>query len=117
MAALSLEKVPEEPYEALRKPALRNRKSIAAAVLTLLEQNIPRDSVRQPPPKTSLAETRDRGLPTVPLGTLVEQALVIVTTFDRTVYDSINVALAMESRGQRVTGMKGWRILWRRTSL
>lgn len=41
MATLYVENIPGELYEALRKRARRNRKSIAAEVLTLLEQNIP----------------------------------------------------------------------------
>ena len=53
--------------------------------------------------ESSLAEIRERGLPTVSSETLVEPALVIATTFDRSVYDGIYVALAIESRGQLVT--------------
>ena len=41
MATLYVENVPEELYEALRKPARQNRKSIAAEVLQFLEQFIP----------------------------------------------------------------------------
>lgn len=41
MATLYVENIPDELYEALRKRARQNRKSIAAEVLTLLEQNIP----------------------------------------------------------------------------
>ena len=37
MATLYVENVPDELYEALRKRARRNRKSIAAEVLELLE--------------------------------------------------------------------------------
>ncbi len=41
MATLYVENVPEDLYEALRGRARRHRKSIAAEVLTLLEENIP----------------------------------------------------------------------------
>jgi plasmid stability protein len=41
MATLYVENVPDELYKALRERARQNRKSIAAEVLTLLEQNIP----------------------------------------------------------------------------
>lgn len=41
MPTLYVEKVPEELYEALRRRARAHRKSIAAEVLCLLEENIP----------------------------------------------------------------------------
>jgi len=41
MATLYVENVPDELYAALRKRAKQNRKSIAAEVITLLEENIP----------------------------------------------------------------------------
>jgi plasmid stability protein len=41
MATLYVENVPDEIYKALRKRARSNRKSIAAEVISLLEQNIP----------------------------------------------------------------------------
>jgi len=41
MPTLYVENVPKAIYEALRKRAKRNRKSIAAEVIELLEQNIP----------------------------------------------------------------------------
>lgn len=41
MATLYVENVPEELYAALRKRAKQNRKSIAAEVIALLEENIP----------------------------------------------------------------------------
>jgi plasmid stability protein len=41
MATLYVENVPEDLYEALRKRARSQRRSIAAEVLSLLEQNIP----------------------------------------------------------------------------
>jgi plasmid stability protein len=41
MPTLYVEKVPDELYKALRERARQNRKSIAAEVLTLLEENVP----------------------------------------------------------------------------
>jgi plasmid stability protein len=41
MATLYVENVPDELYKALRQRARANHKSIAAEVITLLEQNIP----------------------------------------------------------------------------
>ncbi len=41
MATLYVENVPDELYEALRRRARQNKKSIAAEVLALLEQHIP----------------------------------------------------------------------------
>jgi plasmid stability protein len=41
MATLYVENVPEPVYKALRQRAKKNRKSIAAEVIELLEQNIP----------------------------------------------------------------------------
>ncbi len=41
MATLYVENVPDEIYKALRRRARANRKSIAAEVISLLEQNIP----------------------------------------------------------------------------
>lgn len=41
MATLYVENVPDNLYKALRQRARSNRKSMAAEVITLLEQNIP----------------------------------------------------------------------------
>ena len=41
MATLYVENVPDDLYEALRKRARKNRSSIAAEVLGLLQQNVP----------------------------------------------------------------------------
>lgn len=44
MATLYVENVPEELYEALRRRARGSRRSIAAEVVSLLEQNVPTES-------------------------------------------------------------------------
>jgi plasmid stability protein len=41
MATLYVENVPEAVYKALRERARKNRKSIAAEVIELLEKNVP----------------------------------------------------------------------------
>lgn len=41
MSTLYVENVPTELYQALRKRARENRKSIAAEVISLLQRNIP----------------------------------------------------------------------------
>jgi plasmid stability protein len=41
MATLYVENVPDDLYEALRERARRNRRSIAAEALTIIEQNVP----------------------------------------------------------------------------
>ena len=45
MATLYVENVPDDLYEALRKRARSQRRSIAAEVLELLRQNVPTKSV------------------------------------------------------------------------
>lgn len=52
---------------------------------------------------TALGAMKDRNLPTVPAVTVLEEAFTIATTFDRTVYDSLYVALAITSKAQFVT--------------
>ena len=41
MATLYVQNVPDDLYEALRRQAQRNRKSITAEVVSLLELNVP----------------------------------------------------------------------------
>jgi plasmid stability protein len=41
MATLYVENVPDDLYDALRRRAKQNRRSIAAEVLSLLESNVP----------------------------------------------------------------------------
>lgn len=53
--------------------------------------------------ETGIATMRNRGLPTVPSDTLVEAAFAIATGFDRTVYDSLYIALAVDCQGQLIT--------------
>jgi len=67
MATLYVENIPDDLYDALRQRAKQHRKSIAAEVLTLLEQNVPtarelkarRGAIRR------LAELRSQPSPSV----------------------------------------------------
>lgn len=51
----------------------------------------------------NLTAVKDLNLTTIPSEGLIEHAFKIATRFDRTVYDSLYVALAVESRAQLVT--------------
>ena len=57
------------------------------------------------PPDAAEAMTamRDRGLPTLASYGLLDQALSIAVTFDRTMYDSVYVALAVQTQCELVT--------------
>jgi predicted nucleic acid-binding protein len=52
---------------------------------------------------TALSTVRDLGIPTVPTFPLLPQALQIAMTHDRTVYDSLYVALARTSGSELIT--------------
>jgi plasmid stability protein len=62
MATLYVENVPEAVYKALRERARKNRKSIAAEVIALLEQNVPTEAElkRRREFYNKLAEIRSR---------------------------------------------------------
>ena len=53
--------------------------------------------------EAALASLRERKLPTVSSLILLDLAFGIATTFDRTVYDSLYVALAVHSKTQFIT--------------
>lgn len=53
--------------------------------------------------ETALASLRERKLPTVSSLSLLDLAFGIANTFDRTVYDSLYVALAVHSKAQLIT--------------
>jgi predicted nucleic acid-binding protein len=52
---------------------------------------------------TAIAAMKDRNLPTVPSLALLEAAFAIANAFQRTVYDSLYVALAISSKAQLLT--------------
>lgn len=51
----------------------------------------------------AITAMKARHLPTVPSLNLLEEAFAIATSFDRTVYDSLYVALAVVSKAQLIT--------------
>lgn len=53
--------------------------------------------------QAALYATRKRAFPTVPTLSLLEDALAISMAFERTVYDSLYVALALNSKSEFVT--------------
>jgi len=53
--------------------------------------------------EAALASLQERNLPTVSSRGLLDLAFAIATAFDRTVYDSLYVALAVQSKGQLIT--------------
>ena len=52
---------------------------------------------------TALTSLKERNLPTMPSLSVLDLAFGIATTFDRTVYDSLYVALAVHLRAQFIT--------------
>ncbi|MHB8412536.1 MAG: type II toxin-antitoxin system VapC family toxin [Candidatus Acidiferrales bacterium] len=53
--------------------------------------------------ESALTSLKDRKLPTVPTVALLDVAFAIALAFDRTVYDSLYVALAVHSKAELVT--------------
>lgn len=69
----------------------------------ILWKAVRRGRCTQKAAETGITAMRNRGLPTVPSGSLLEAAFAIATAFDRTVYDSLYIALALDCQGQLVT--------------
>lgn len=69
----------------------------------ILWKAVRRGRCSQKAAETGLAAMKSRGLPTITSGTLVEAAFAIATAFDRTVYDSLYIALAIDCQGQLIT--------------
>lgn len=53
--------------------------------------------------ESALRATRERNFPTVSSHSLIETAFRIACTFDRSMYDALYVALALESKAELVT--------------
>ena len=51
----------------------------------------------------AIAAIKDRKLPSVPSQMLLDHAFAIATAFDRTLYDSLYVALAVDSKAYLIT--------------
>jgi predicted nucleic acid-binding protein len=106
--------------ETLTREALELLKSYVAGELRFVVPdlfwaelgNIMWKAVRQGRLPASLAESglhamRDRNFPTISSHTLLVEAFAIATAFDRTVYDALYVALAIDSKSQLVTADEG----------
>jgi len=63
MPTLYVENVPDALYDALRKRAREHRKSMAAEVIGLLEQNVPTEEQRKKRRKAFRELARIRALP------------------------------------------------------
>ncbi len=77
MATLYVENIPDDLYSALRARARRNRKSIAAEVLSLLEQNIPTATELRRRQKLVKQLTRIRSAPSPNPGPLASSETMI----------------------------------------
>jgi plasmid stability protein len=66
MATLYVENIPDELYESLRSHARKHRKSIAAEILTMLEERFP--SQRELRRRQSVVRQLDRARTSSPLG-------------------------------------------------
>ncbi len=102
------ETLTDEALELLRRYAKGQVRLVVPDLFWAEFGNILWRAVRQrrctkPAADTAIAAMKDRKLPTVPSETLLDLAFVIATAFDRTVYDSLYVALAVESTAQLVT--------------
>jgi predicted nucleic acid-binding protein len=53
--------------------------------------------------RTALTSLEEYQFPTIPSKSVVDLALTIATSFDRTVYDSVYVALAVSTKSQLIT--------------
>jgi plasmid stability protein len=66
MATLYVENIPDELYESLRSHARKHRKSIAAEILTMLEEKFP--SERELRRRRSIVRQLDQARTSPPLG-------------------------------------------------
>ena len=74
-----------------------------AELANVLWKAVRQGRVRVASAESGLRGMRDRNFPTVSSHTLLVEAFAIATTFDRAVYDSLYVALAVTSKSQMVT--------------
>jgi len=76
---------------------------IWAEIGNILWKAIRGNRIAQSHAEDSLAQFRDLELKVVPSEDLMARALEIATTFDRTFYDSLYVALALRVKGELIT--------------
>jgi predicted nucleic acid-binding protein len=102
------ETLTREALELLKSYAVGEVRFIVPDLFWAELANILWKAVRQARLRASLAESglhamRDRNFPTISSHTLLVEAFAIATAFDRTVYDALYVALAVDSKSQLVT--------------
>jgi predicted nucleic acid-binding protein len=102
------ETLTREAVELLKSYAVGEVRFIVPDLFWAELANILWKAVRQARLRASLAESglhamRDRNFPTISSHTLLVEAFAIATAFDRTVYDALYVALAVDSKSQLVT--------------
>jgi predicted nucleic acid-binding protein len=74
-----------------------------AELANVLWKAVRQGRVRVASAESGLRGMRDRNFPTVSSHSLLVEAFAIATAFDRAVYDSLYVALAVTSKSQMVT--------------
>jgi predicted nucleic acid-binding protein len=74
-----------------------------AELANILWKAVRRDRLGVASAESALRAMRDRSFPTIPSHALLVEACAIATAFDRTVYDAVYVALAVNSKSQLVT--------------
>jgi len=77
--------------------------SFWAELANILWKAVRRDRLGVASAESALQAVRDRGFPTISSHALLVEAFAIATAFDRTVYDAVYVALAVNSKSQLVT--------------
>ena len=102
------ETLTREALELLKSYAVGEVRFIVPDLFWAELANILWKAVRQARLRASLAESglhamRDRDFPTISSHTLLVEAFAIATAFDRTVFDALYVALAVDSKSQLVT--------------
>jgi len=102
------ETLTREALELLKSYAVGEVRFIVPDLFWAELANILWKAVRQARLRASLAESglhamRDRNFPTISSHTLLVEAFAIATAFDRTVFDALYVALAVDSKSQLVT--------------
>jgi predicted nucleic acid-binding protein len=102
------ETLTREAVELLKSYAVGEVRFIVPDLFWAELANILWKAVRQARLRASLAESglhamRDRNFPTISSHTLLVEAFAIATAFDRTVFDALYVALAVDSKSQLVT--------------
>jgi predicted nucleic acid-binding protein len=74
-----------------------------AELANVLWKAVKQARLRASSAESGLHAMRDRNFPTISSHTLLVEAFAIATAFDRTVYDALYVALAVDSKSQLVT--------------